>query len=130
MPKRPEDDTSAASERGEMGDFSKRLRAARQEAGLEPKPPAPPPPAGLAAYALRLATELVAGVLVGGVVGWLIFERLRPSPGAPIAFIVCLGLGTAGGIWNIVRAVKQMNARIEAYKPVPGEGRDEDDDAN
>ncbi len=127
MPKRPEDETSAAAERGEMGDFSKRLRDARQEAGLEGKPPDPPPPFGLAAYALRLATELVAGVIVGRCPRLADWERLKPSPWAPVAFVVCLGLGIAGGVWNIIGAVKRMNARIDAYKPTPVEGQDEDD---
>jgi ATP synthase protein I len=121
MPQRPEEETSAAPESGEMGDFAQRLKVARQEAGLDEKPQEPPPPFGLAAYALRLATELVAGVLVGGFIGWWISKQLAPSPLAPLAFIACFGLGAAAGAWNIVRAVKRMNASIKpgSVQPVP-----------
>jgi ATP synthase protein I len=127
MPQRPEEETCAAQERGEMGDFAQRLKEARQEAGLDEKPPEPPPPFGLAAYALRLATELVAGVLVGGFIGWWISKQLAPSPFAPLAFIACFALGAAAGAWNIVRAVKRMNASIKpgSVQPVP-ESEEED----
>ena len=125
MPQRPEEET--ADERGAIGDFAQRLKLARQEAGLDDKPPEPPPPFGLAAYALRLATELVAGVLVGGFIGWWIFKQLTPSPTAPLAFIVCIALGAAAGAWNIVRAVKRMNAQLKAGS-VPARPDDEDED--
>lgn len=126
MSKRPEE-SAAANERDRMGDFAKRLKEARQEAGLEAKPAEPPPPAGLAAYALRLATELVAGVLVGGLVGYWAFRQLEPSPWAPAAFIGFIGLGAAAGVWNIVRAVKRVNAQLNTG-PVPATPDDEDED--
>jgi ATP synthase protein I len=121
MPQRPEEATSSVPERGEMAGFAQRLKVARQEAGLDSKPPEPPPPFGLAAYALRLATELVAGVLVGGFIGWWIYKQLAPSPAAPLAFIACFALGAAAGAWNIVRAVKRMNAGLKpgSVQPAP-----------
>lgn len=124
MAQRPEEETSADATRGEMGDFAKRLKAAREEAGLDDKPPEPPPPFGLAAYALRLATELVAGVIVGGFIGWWIDRRFGTSP---IALIACFALGTAAGAWNVVLAVRRMNARIAAHPP-PAPVADEDED--
>lgn len=126
MSERPEESASA-DEQGAMGDFAKRLKEARQEAGLEAKPPEPVPPLGLASYALRLATELVAGVLVGALIGYWAFKQLEPSTWAPLAFIGMVGLGAATGVWNILRAVKRVNAQLNTG-PVPATPDDEDED--
>lgn len=109
-----------------MGDFAKRLKDARQEAGLDVKPPEPPPAFGLATYALRLATELVAGVIVGGVIGWWVDKKFGTSPFGLIGFFV---LGTAAGAWNVVGAVRRMNASIAAHsRPAPAAPDDDDDE--
>ena len=125
MSERPEE-SAAADDRGAMGDFAKRLKEARQEAGLEAKPPEPAPPLGLASYALRLATELVAGVLVGAVIGYWAFKQLEPSPWAPLAFIGLVGLGAVTGVWNILRAVKRVNAQLKAGTGPAAPDEDED----
>jgi ATP synthase protein I len=106
-------------------DFERRLKKARREAGLEPTQE-PPPPASLAGYALRLASELVAGVVVGGFIGWWIDRTFRTSPFGLIGFLV---LGTAAGTFNLVRSVKQMNAKLGtgSAPAAPVEDDDEDD---
>jgi ATP synthase protein I len=53
------------------------------------------------ARGLRLSTELVAGVLVGAAIGWLIDRVVGTSPWG---FIVFLLLGFAAGILNVMRA--------------------------
>lgn len=53
------------------------------------------------AQALRLASEFVAGVLAGGLLGWL-FDRLVGS--SPWGLIVFLLVGFAAGILNLMRA--------------------------
>ena len=53
------------------------------------------------ARGFRLSTELVAGVLVGAAIGWLI-DRLVGS--SPLGMIVFLLLGFAAGVLNVVRA--------------------------
>jgi ATP synthase protein I len=53
------------------------------------------------ARGLRLSTELVAGVLVGAAIGWLIDRFVGTSPWG---FIVFLLLGFAAGILNVMRA--------------------------
>ena len=53
------------------------------------------------AQGLRLSTELVAGVVVGGVIGWTLDRVLGISPWG---FIVFLLLGFAAGILNLMRA--------------------------
>lgn len=56
-------------------------------------------------FAMRIATELVAGVFVGALLGWALDKWLGT---APILLIVCLLLGIAGGLLNSVRAASKM----------------------
>ncbi len=55
--------------------------------------------------AFRIATELVAGVFVGGFIGWLLDRWLGT---APFLLIVFLLLGIAAGLLNSVRAAQRM----------------------
>jgi ATP synthase protein I len=55
------------------------------------------------ARGLRLSTELVAGVLVGAGIGWVLDRWLGISPWGLIVFLL---LGFAAGVLNVVRAVK------------------------
>jgi ATP synthase protein I len=48
----------------------------------------------------RVASELVAGVLVGGGIGWAIDRWFGTSP---FALIVMLLVGMAAGFWNVYR---------------------------
>jgi ATP synthase protein I len=65
--------------------------------------PGQPPTADPSAIArgFRLSAELVAGVLVGAAVGWLIDRWLGISPGGMIVFLL---LGFAAGVLNVMRA--------------------------
>ena len=53
------------------------------------------------ARGFRLSTELVAGVLVGAGIGWLLDRWLGTSP---LGMIVFLLLGFAAGVLNVMRA--------------------------
>ncbi|WP_315726467.1 MULTISPECIES: AtpZ/AtpI family protein [unclassified Bradyrhizobium] len=53
------------------------------------------------ARGLRLSSELIAGVLVGAVLGWG-FDRLLST--SPFGFIVFFLLGFAAGVLNVVRS--------------------------
>jgi ATP synthase protein I len=59
------------------------------------------------ARGLRLSTELVAGVLVGAVIGWALDHWLGISPWGLIVFLL---LGFAAGVRNVVRAVNPDNS--------------------
>ena len=62
--------------------------------------------------ALRLATELVAGVAVGGLIGWALDQLFET---APFLMVVFLALGGGAGIMNVVRTAKAMQG-----EPMPG----------
>lgn len=77
-----------------------------------PKPDGDPTARGRAmSFAFRLATELVAGVFVGGFLGWGL-DRLLGT--APILLIICLLLGVAGGLLNSVRAAQRMQKDLQS----------------
>ena len=75
--------------------------------------------------ALKLATELVAGVAVGGFIGWAL-DRLFGS--APLLMVVFLILGAAAGIMNVVREAKEMQAKAPLPGTAPPDVVDDDDD--
>ena len=57
--------------------------------------------------AMRISTELVGGIIVGCGLGWLI-DRVMGT--WPAFFIVCFLLGSAAGIYNVVRAGTAMKS--------------------
>jgi ATP synthase protein I len=74
--------------------------------------------------ALRLGVELVAGVAVGGFIGWALDRFLGT---APFLMVVFLGLGAAAGIMNVVRTAKRMQAEALQAKDLPSVVDDDDD---
>lgn len=56
--------------------------------------------------AFRTSIDLVAGVVVGSVVGYYIDKWLGTLP---VFFIVCFFLGVAGSALNIYRSIQQDN---------------------
>ena len=68
------------------------------ESSLGQRPAADP---SAIARGFRLSTELVAAVLVGAAIGWLIDWGLGISPWGMIVFLL---LGFAAGVLNVMRA--------------------------
>lgn len=69
------------------------------------------------AVGLRLSSELVAGVLVGALLGWGIDRFLSTSPWGLIIFLM---LGFTAGVINVMRSAGVMarqSARLEDHKP-------------
>jgi ATP synthase protein I len=60
--------------------------------------------------AYRLLVEMLAGVLVGGGLGWLLDQWLGTRPWLLVAMIV---LGLAAGMMNALRVTRQYAAREE-----------------
>jgi ATP synthase protein I len=56
--------------------------------------------------AFQLAVELVAGVFVGGLIGWALDGWLGTSP---LFLLVFLLLGIAAGFLNVIRAARAMS---------------------
>ena len=103
-------------------DLSQRLK--RLETQIERKRPSAPPghstrpgpaagPSPLG-QAMRLSTEFIAGVLAGGILGWM-FDRYLGTK--PWGLIVLLMLGFATGVYNVMRV-------SGALSKAPGKKRD------
>jgi ATP synthase protein I len=59
------------------------------------------------ARGLRLSSELVAGVVVGALIGWALDHWVGISPWGLIVFVL---LGFAAGVRNVIRAAVRENA--------------------
>lgn len=57
--------------------------------------------------AFRIATELIAGVVVGGFIGWQLDKWLNTTPFMLLIFFV---LGAGAGILNVMRTAQKMQA--------------------
>ena len=90
---------------------------AEAQARHAPAPEPEPQSQGAAlGQAMRLGIELVAGVAVGGFIGWALDRWLGT---APLLMVVFLGLGAAAGIMNVVRTAKRMQAAAPSTKDLP-----------
>ena len=64
--------------------------------------------------AFKISTELVAGVFVGGFIGWALDSWVMPKMGvnsSPLFLIVFLLLGIAAGFLNVFRAAREMGEK-------------------
>jgi ATP synthase protein I len=68
------------------------------------------------AVGLRLSTELVAGVLVGALLGWGFDRFLSTSPWGLIVFLL---LGFTAGVMNVMRSAGAMAKQSERLKDTP-----------
>ena len=76
------------------------------------------PPPSQAGIAGRFATELVAGLVVGGGLGWGV-DGLFGHFGfhtRPVFLLLFFVLGAAAGIRNVMRAANEINADMSARK--------------
>jgi ATP synthase protein I len=97
-----------------LNELGKRLDElqTRQAAGTKRPPPSQ------SGIATRFASELVAGLVVGGGLGWGI-DWLFGHFGfhtKPAFMIVFFMLGAAAGIRNVMRAATEINAEIAAKR--------------
>ncbi len=83
---------------------------------------------------MRAASELVAGIVVGGLIGWRLDAWVGTKPAFLIAFFM---LGVAAGVWNVIRLTSAFSrgapvAPGQTAPPKAGQnappGADEDED--
>jgi ATP synthase protein I len=98
-----DDKGSAADLERRLDRLSRKLDAERREREEAERPARTE--GGDLAYAVRLASEFVAGVLVGAALGWG-FDRLAGT--SPWGLIVFLLLGFAAGVLNVVRVSNRV----------------------
>ncbi|MFA6264851.1 MAG: AtpZ/AtpI family protein [Pseudolabrys sp.] len=113
--KRPSDDEAALSARLER--LGERIASANRHPEQDDDAQSNAKAANAAsAYArgFRMSTELVAGVLVGGGLGWLLDRWLGISPWG---LIVLLLLGFAAGVLNVMRAAGVVSEQSDRLKP-------------
>src|SRR4029079_922156 len=101
----PTDDRAALSAR--LKRLGNRLAQTNRPAENGSGTPPTADPSGFA-RGFRLSTELVAGVLVGAVIGWLLDRWLGISPWGLIVFLL---LGFAAGVLNVMRAAGVVRDR-------------------
>jgi ATP synthase protein I len=116
MPERDERDDLEA-----LGDRLKRLRGsqagpARASRGGDPR-------SGLN-LAARVGVELVAALVVGGGLGWLLDAWLATRPWLMVVFFV---LGAAAGMLNVYRLMKGLGQSV-GYRDRLRRGADDADD--
>tara|TARA_B100000029_G_C17335805_1_gene873416 strand:+ start:167 stop:451 length:285 start_codon:yes stop_codon:yes gene_type:complete len=59
--------------------------------------------------ALKISTELVAAVVVGSTIGFLLDNWFGTKPLLTICFFI---MGVAAGILNVIRSAKKINKRL------------------
>ena len=112
----------AAPDPDRLTDLGKRLDEIQAKHGTGPRRPAP----SQSQIGFRFASELFAGVVGGGGIGWGL-DWLCGHFGfhtRPVLMIVFFGLGTAAGIRNVMRAAKEINAEIAAGQSGDGSGKE------
>jgi ATP synthase protein I len=97
---RPPPDEAALSARSKrLGERLGHFRPSRpSDSGSDSRPAVD---ASAMARGFRLSTELVAGVLIGAGIGWVLDKWLGISPWGMIVFLL---LGFAAGVLNVMRA--------------------------
>ena len=59
--------------------------------------------------ALKISTELVAAVVVGSIIGFLLDGWFDTKPLLTICFFI---MGVAAGILNVIRSAKKMHSKL------------------
>jgi ATP synthase protein I len=75
--------------------------------------------------AARVGVELVAALLVGGGIGWLLDEWLGTRPWLMVVFFV---LGAAAGMLNVYRLMKGLGQSVGYRERLQRNGKDDPDD--
>lgn len=107
---RKQDDLNRPDEEAALSARLKRLGDRLKQASLPETGPAPRQSTDMSGFArgFRLSSELVAGVAVGALLGWMLDRWLGISPWGLIVFLL---LGFAAGVLNVMRAAGVVRNR-------------------
>lgn len=122
----PPDDPSTDSRK--LDDIGRRLEQLEQRAEASGTIPRrkPAEPNSALGSALRLSTEFVVAVAVGGGLGWLVDDWLGTRP---IGLLIFLALGIATGFMEVFRVARQMQAKsAELVRNAPAMPVKDDED--
>jgi ATP synthase protein I len=119
-PGRGQSDRETEAIKRRLHDLEGKVRDARLR--HEPAPSEAQDRGSAMGQALKLSTEMIAGVAVGGFIGWAL-DRLFGT--APILMVVFLILGAAAGILNVIRSAQRRQAEAG---PLPGKDLPADED--
>lgn len=109
--------------RSETDDLAARIARARGDRGVEPTE-APDPRGAITGVSrgFRLASEFVAAIVVGALIGIGLDGLFGTGPWMAVAFLL---FGFAAGVLNVIRATREMNEAVPADAlPLP----DDDDE--
>ena len=117
---RPADEAALSARLRTLGSKLGATPGRKAEQNSEARPVADP---SAMARGFRLSTELVAGVLVGAMLGWLLDRWLGISPWGLIVFLL---LGFAAGVLNVMRAAgvapgSDSGDRLNVERRIAGE---------
>lgn len=116
---RQEPPEPASSDAAGLSDLDRRLRAARaRQAGGGRKPTSIAGGQEGMGAGLRIAVELLAAVMVGTGIGWMLDIWLGTRPWLLIVFFV---VGSAAGFLNVYRTAKELDERAKARKAAKAE---------
>jgi len=96
---------------GPLGDLDDRLKRLRESGGTEHRPAARPT-SGIG-FGMRVGVELVAALVVGGGIGFLLDRWLGTKPWLFLVFFI---LGFAAGLLNVYRLMTGQGYAA-GYKP-------------
>ena len=101
-------------EKSRFDELEARLRQAQASRGDHGSKPGPAPQTSTTSQvgtAYRVFVELLAGVLVGGGLGWLLDQQFGTRPWLLLSFLL---LGIVAGFWNVIRTARRMAAQTDA----------------
>jgi ATP synthase protein I len=108
-PASPDERATFAGRISDLGDKLGKVKAQR-DAGTRTEREADMRGRGMA-YGMRMAAELVAAVIIGGLMGYGLDRWLGTTPWLFLLFFV---LGFAAGVLNVVRAYERMQKEFTA----------------
>ena len=108
----PDDLEPDAPDSKRLAELEERLKEVRRRGGETPQPEGSGSSLGVP---LRLSFDIIAAVVVGAGMGWLLDRWLGT---APFLFIVFFFLGAAAGFLNVIREARKMD---EKKSKRPGE---------